>query len=160
MRAPNLYAKFRLQMNPGAVLTLAKRFKTSYTRGVGAFVMTAARSSLRPGKKPAEPGRPPHTHARKGAQSPLKHGIFFAAEKNTVVVGPVALAGKTYQGITGARLLEQGGNVTVFQGPTRRRRTMRYRKFPYMAPALKKGLADYHRKTGDTSVRPIAGPGS
>ena len=159
MRPPNLYAKFRLQMNPGAVLQLGKKFSTEYTRGVGAYVMTAARSSMRPGKKPAEPGRPPRTHARKGGKSPLKHGIFFATEPNAVIVGPVVLAGKTYQGVTGARLLEEGG-TRVVRWPGGRTKKQRYRKFPYMAPALKKGLEDYRRKTGDTSVRPIAGPGS
>jgi hypothetical protein len=154
----NLYAKFRMQMNPGAVLRQGKRFTSDFTKGVGAYVMTAARSSLRPGKKPAEPGRPPHTHARKG-QSPLKHGIFFATEPNTVIVGPVALAGHSYQGVTGARLLEEGG-VRVVRWPGGRTKTQRYRKFPYMAPALKKGLADYVRKTGNTSVRAIVGPGT
>ena len=153
----NLYAKFRMQMNPSAVLRQGKRFAGDFTKGVGAYVMTAARSSLRPGRKPAEPGHPPHIHGR---ASPLKNGIFFATEPNTVVVGPVALAGHNYQGVTGARLLEEGGNITIFQGRTRRRRTLRYRKFPYMAPALKKGVADYIRKTGNTSVRPVAGPGS
>ncbi len=152
MRAPNLYAKFRLQMNPGAVFSLGKKFKTEYTRGVGAYVMTAARSSLRPGKQPAEPGKPPRTHARKGGKSPLKHGIFFAAEKDAVVVGPVALEGKTYQGVTGARLLEQGGS-RIERYPNGRSRRLKYRKFPYMVPALKKGLDDYRRKTGDIGPR-------
>ena len=159
MARGSLYAKFRMQMNPGAVMRQGKKFSGEFTKGVGAYVMTAARSSLRAGKKPAEPGRPPRIHPSKSGQSPLKHGIFFATEPNTVVVGPVALSGHTYQGITGARLLEEGG-TRVVTWPGGRKKTQRYRKFPYMGPALKKGLADYVRKTGNTSVKPIAGPGS
>jgi hypothetical protein len=150
----NLYAKFQMQMNPGAVLQLGKQFTSDFTKGVGAYVMTAARSSLRPGRKQAEPGRPPHTHS---SPSPLKHGIFFATEPNTVVVGPVALESKKYQGVTGARLLEEGG-TRVVRWPGGRTKTQRYRAFPYMAPALKKGLADYIRKTGNSAPRAIVGP--
>jgi len=87
----------------------------------GAFVRTAARSSLRYRKKPSASGQPPSVHKGRGGKSPLKL-IFFAwdASSKTVVVGAVLFAPAT-----GApRTLEHGGSVGRRKNPRRRVRTL------------------------------------
>ena len=97
----------------------------------GAFVRTAARSSIRKRKRISEPGQPPSSHT-----GLLRDFIFFAYEPFTqsVVIGPA----KTNQvffdddmrPITGTvpEVLEYGGRITVVEewnGSRWRRRDLR-----------------------------------
>jgi len=100
----------------------------------GAFVRTAARSSVRKRKANSVPGQPPSSHT-----GLLKRFIFFGydADRKTVVVGPMRLNQKI-----GAALeaLEHGGQAVVVTGRRRRRKRRRIRiaARPFMGPALKK----------------------
>lgn len=109
----------------------------------GAFVRTRARTSIRPRKGSAQPGKPPHSH-----DGDLRRGIVFAYDRpnQSVVIGPLAY------NIDGGRVpevLEFGGPlVKVFRQREdgslsrlrRRGRRVRqvwhYKAFPYMGPAL------------------------
>lgn len=171
----NLYMQFRSQFAPGPIKKHARAWSKGFLSGVGAFVMRAARGSLRPSKKSAEPGNPPRVHTKGGRKSQLK-AIFFAVEGvHNVVIGPVLMAratsgaGRGSHGVfiqsdkTVPELLEYGGTAyavvrsgeTFDVGRGRSRRTlsrtvrkvtMHYRKFPFMHPALGKGLADFQKK--------------
>lgn len=58
----------------------------------GAFVRTAARSSLRRRKGPSSPGSPPSVHAPSGERASLKTILFaYDVQNDSVVVGPVKL---------------------------------------------------------------------
>lgn len=102
----------------------------------GAFVRTAARSSIRKRKRISAPGKPPSSH-----QGLLKKLIFFGydREKQTVVIGPELLHGKATAGAT--ELLEHGGRTTVRgkRGRRARRRIVAtYTPRPFMGPAFEK----------------------
>lgn len=92
----------------------------------GAFVRRTARQSIRKRKRSAEPGNPPSSHA-----GTLKDLIFFGYDhrSESVVIGPTTNRAST-SGPSGASLLEFGGTVR------RKGKTYRYRRFPYMQPAL------------------------
>lgn len=85
----------------------------------GAFVRTAARSSIKKSKKTSEPGSPPRGHG----QQDLKRKIFFAydSSRDSVVVGPEKLnivffngSGKPASG-TVPQVLEEGGTIGVLE---------------------------------------------
>ena len=105
----------------------------------GAFVRTAARSSIRTRKKVSDPGKPPSSHGGE-----LKRGIFFGYDpkRETVVIGPVPLHGRGYKDALEA--LEYGGTVRrhkwVYPGGQGRARLKpyraRYRARPFMQPAF------------------------
>lgn len=127
----------------------------------GAFVRTAARTSIRYREKPSNPGSPPSAHRtivrfktnRKGEQkrqlkSPLREFIFFSYDESTrsVVVGPSIL-----NGASGARTLtalEYGGPSVVVDSKGRRRPIF-VRPRPFMRPALVSALDDLARKWRD-----------
>lgn len=93
---------------------------------MGAFVRTRARSSIRPRRASAPPGKPPSSHA---GQLRL---IFFAYDPGTdsVVVGPVPFRGKS--DVPG--LLERGGDTTR-RTPGGGSRRVHYAGNPFMGPA-------------------------
>lgn len=133
----------------------------------GAFVRTAARSSIRKGKKPSRPGSPPHSHI-----GTLKKMILFAYEPTaeSVVVGPALVSRPSAQanvgGETTPQRLEEGGAVITtevftrkrgwsrvsartlrrMKNPRTRKRRVHTRRRPYMVPALEKGLGDLAKK--------------
>jgi hypothetical protein len=100
----------------------------------GAYVRTAAKSSIRQRKAISAPGRPPSSHT-----GLLRKLIFFGYDsgRKTVVVGPMRLNQKTG---AAPQALEHGGPSTVVTGRRNRRRSRRIRvqARPYMGPALAK----------------------
>ena len=116
----------------------------------GAYVRTRAKTSIRKRKGHSEPGKPPHSH-----QGLLRSNIFFAFDpgRRSVVVGPVALAGKD-MGADVLEVLEYGGEEEIPQPyyrtlPTGKIVTSHlwgkkilahYEARPYMQPAYKAEL--------------------
>jgi hypothetical protein len=99
---------------------------------VGAFIRTAAKTSLRKRQGTAPPGKPPHSH-----EGNLRKLILFGYDRATdsVIVEPVGFAKST-----APRALEHGGETVVH---TRRKGRLTSRKVkiaarPFMAPALEK----------------------
>jgi hypothetical protein len=131
---------------------------------IGAFVRTAARSSLRSRKLPSPVGSPPSIHTdigfvrtrknkagqstQKGA-SPLKELLFFAWDFQTesVVIGPTLFAqrrGADPGSSTVPRVLEEGGVETLVEKT--KVRTLRFGPRPFMKPAQINGLAQLRLK--------------
>jgi hypothetical protein len=100
----------------------------------GAFVRTAARSSIRKRKRPSSPGSPPSSHA-----GLLKKFIWFGYDHSasSVVIGPARLNQKIGDA---PHALEHGGMSTVVEGlrSNRRKRTVKIAARPYMGPAFDK----------------------
>lgn len=98
----------------------------------GAFVRTAARSSIRKRKSISAPGSPPSSHTG------LLRQIFFGwdSQSRTVVVGPMRLNQKIGNA---PEALERGGISEIMTGPRRKRRRRRIgvHARPFMLPALK-----------------------
>ncbi len=113
-------AKIRTRFKGGKVLKAARRGSIESLGHAGAAIRLVARRSIRRSAEPSEPGKPPHT--RKGQ---IKKAIVYAVEKQRedVVVGPdysvVGPSGMAH---------EHGGR---FRG-------QRFRKRPFMGPALEK----------------------
>ncbi|HOF17724.1 MAG TPA: hypothetical protein PK082_02350 [Phycisphaerae bacterium] len=87
----------------------------------GAFVRTAARTSIRPRKAPSAPGEPPHSHT-----GDLRRRILFAYDpaSRSVVVGPtlfhhVQLSAFLGPGVSVPELLEHGGKAGVIETAVR-----------------------------------------
>lgn len=121
--------------------------------GTGAFAMTTIRRSMRPGGKSglsSAPGEPPRYHTKL-----LRDHILFAYDeaKNSVVVGPRVLNGRSARYIPA--LLQFGGKTVVdekiltetrklrgrgrkqYWKPTGRRITARIAPRPYVGPAAR-----------------------
>jgi|SRR5581483_6214999 len=94
---------------------------------MGAFVRQRAKTSIRPRKKSSVPGQPPSSHAGQ-----LRDRIFFGYDERSesVVIGPTLFK---QESPTAPHLLEFSGTTTGPHGEPRR-----YRKFPFMEPALQK----------------------
>jgi len=107
----------------------------------GAFVRTAARSSIRKRKRTSAPGEPPSSHT-----GLLKRFIFFGydRQRRSVVIGPQRLNQKTGDlpaGQAGApEALEHGGITTFVEGlrGRRRKRRVKIKARPFMGPAFDK----------------------
>ncbi len=99
----------------------------------GAYIRTRARSKLRRRKRPARPGEPPSVHSRDPRAS-LKYILFgLGDDKNSVLIGPVALPQsqlKAASAETVPELMEFGGTSEV-DG-----RRSRYAKHAFMGPSL------------------------
>jgi hypothetical protein len=108
----------------------------------GAFVRTAARSSIRRRKASSKPGQPPSSHT-----GLLKQHIYFIYEPNnrSVVIGP-ALLNERQQSPPVPELLENGGLVY------RTGVSMFYEPRPYMRPAFDQEM-DNLEKLWRNSVR-------
>lgn len=134
----------RFGVVPKAMFFDAKRVKRavdSATRRVlskfGAYVRTAARSSIRKRKRISRPGEPPSSHT-----GLLKKFIFFGYEpgRGGVVIGPARLDAKIGDA---PAALEHGGRSQVTVGGRRKKtkkgvKTVTIRARPYMGPALAK----------------------
>lgn len=103
----------------------------------GAFVRTAARSSIRARKKSSAPGSPPSSHT-----GLLKRFIYFGydASARSVVIGPALLRGKSSEKALPA--LEYGGASTTTVRRRGKRMTVasKVQARPFMRPALKKEI--------------------
>jgi hypothetical protein len=138
--------------NPSLITSAMDKGKVRALSRCGAVVRMAAQGSLKYGKKPSAPGRPPRvirlrtftrstTNKKTGvtktrATSPLRELLFFAydAGSESVVVGPAEFrARKSKYAVP--RVLEKGGKA-----PARREggRAITIRPRPFMDPALKK----------------------
>lgn len=118
-----------------AVMSAVDRAARRVLSKFGAFVRTAARSSIRARKAPSAPGQPPSSHTGK-----LKRGIFFAyePEKKNVVIGPARFASGPGDA---PAALEHGGTSTLVRSARRRgarRKTQQVRARPFMVPARDK----------------------
>ncbi|HEY2251274.1 MAG TPA: hypothetical protein VGH74_09445 [Planctomycetaceae bacterium] len=102
-----------------AVIQAAGMATATQLGKAGSYIRRDARKSIRPGKKPSKPGRPPHGHG----QQRLKEGIEFAWDyaAKCMVCGPAALNWVFFDGagkpMTGAipRVLEEGGDYNVLE---------------------------------------------
>lgn len=98
----------------------------------GAFIRTAAKTSIRKRKGTAPPGKPPYSH-----EGSLRKLILFGYDRasDSVVVGPVGFAKST-----APKALEHGGEMVVHQrrGGRLVSRKVKIAARPFMAPALEK----------------------
>ena len=101
----------------------------------GAYVRTAARTSIRKRRRPSEPGQPPSSHT-----GLLKRFIFFGYDRQwrSVVIGPTRLNQATGDA---PPALEYGGPSRVISGGRRKKKVVRkvtIRARPFMQPAFEK----------------------
>jgi len=135
-----------LRFETGVVMSPVERAERRNLMKQGAFVRTAAKSSIKPRKKPSRPGNPPRSHT-----GLLKRHIYFVHDpvRRTVVIGPTLLNSAKRRNVRPAttvpNVLEYGGKARVIDRRTLRTRTIRIAERPYMRPALKKGLDDLER---------------
>lgn len=120
----------------------------------GAFVRRGARSSIRRRKAVSAPGSPPSAHSTDKVAT-IKNILFaYEPRSRSVVVGPVLLNGRRQAGVV-PETLEFGGAVAIHEkrvgtvwrsigrrkprpGQPTRVRQARYRKRPFMGPALER----------------------
>jgi hypothetical protein len=135
---------------------IAKKAEKGVKRSLskcGAYVRTAAKSSLKYGKKASTPGSPPNvlrlgsftrstTNKKKGtttvrAVSPLKELIFFGydAASESVVVGPMVFKNSKSKYLV-ASVLEKGGMADGFRKGKKAKVYVAAR--PTMNPAMRK----------------------
>ena len=114
------------------VMTAMGNAKRKVLSKAGAFIRTAAKTSIRKRKKSAPPGSPPHSH-----EGSLRRLILFGYDRSTdsVVVGPVG-----FKKSTAPNVLEHGGDAVVLarRGGRLTSRKVKIAPRPYMAPALEK----------------------
>ena len=113
-----------------AVLKAVDRATRKVLSRFGAYVRTAARSSIRKRKAVSQPGQPPSSHV-----GTLKKLIFFGYEpqQKSVVIGPTPFRGAA----EAPPLLEYGGRGR-HKNRRGRSRTVTYRPRPFMGPAFEK----------------------
>jgi len=114
------------------VIAAVDNAKRKVLSKAGAFIRTAAKTSIRKRKGSAPPGAPPHSH-----EGSLRRLILFGYDRanDSVVVGPVG-----FKKSTAPSVLEYGGDTVVLR---RRNGKLTSQKVkiaprPYMAPALEK----------------------
>ena len=117
------------------VLDATDRARQRVLSRFGAYVRTAARSSIRKRRRTSEPGQPPSSHT-----GLLKRFIFFGYDRNwrSVVIGPTRLNQATGDA---PPALEYGGPSQVIGGGQRKRKVVRritIRARPFMQPAFDK----------------------
>ena len=103
----------------------------------GAYVRTAAKSSIRKRKRASTPGSPPSSHT-----GLLKQFIYFGYDtaKRSVVIGPTRLNSTAG---TAPEALEYGGSARITQrhrGGRQTTKTASIAARPFMHPALNKEL--------------------
>lgn len=131
--------RFKLMFFDNAkVINAVDRASRSVLSKFGAFVRTAAKSSIRPRKKSSKPGHPPTSHS-----GLLKKFIFFgySQQQTSVVIGPAKLNQKIGNA---PEVLEYGGKSTIFawdsKAKVKTKQTVRIAARPYMRPAFAKNL--------------------
>jgi len=117
------------------VIAAVDNAKRKVLSKAGAFIRTAAKTSIRKRKGSAPPGAPPHSHA-----GHLRRMILFGYDKpnDSVVVGPVG-----FKKSEAPNVLEYGGDTVVFRrlggrGGKLTSQKVKIAPRPYMAPALEK----------------------
>jgi len=116
-----------------AVVRAVDGAKRKVLSKAGAFIRTAARTSIRKRKGSAPAGKPPHSH-----EGSLRRLILFGYDKaaDSVVVGPVG-----FKKSVAPNVLEYGGDTVVLRRVGGRGGKLTSQKVkiaarPYMAPAL------------------------
>src|SRR5262245_52774098 len=96
----------RLFFDRKAVMNALDRGARRALSRAGAFIRTAARSSIRSRRTSSKPGAPPHSHT-----GLLKRFLFFSYDsaQRSVVVGPA----KLNRGSGAPKVLEHGGRATI-----------------------------------------------
>jgi hypothetical protein len=114
-----------------AVTSAVDRAARKVLSKFGAFVRTAARSSIRKRKKASQPGQPPSSHV-----GTLKRLIFFGYDpsRKSVVIGPTPLGSGSAEA---PPLLEYGGTAKR-KNRKGKNVTATYRARPFIGPALEK----------------------
>jgi len=117
--------KLKEFFDPKKVMDAVERARVIALRKGGAAIRAIAQKSIQRRKRSSFAGSPPSSHA-----GDLKKLIFFDYDPSSrsEVIGPIPAGRNT--GVPGR--LEFGGTIT------RGGRTLRYRKFPFMGPALDK----------------------
>lgn len=117
------------------VIAAVDNAKRKVLSKAGAFIRTAAKTSIRKRKGSAPPGAPPHSH-----EGSLRRLILFGYDKpnDSVVVGPVGFTKSEAPSV-----LEYGGDTVVLRRVGGRGGKLTSQKVkiaprPYMAPALEK----------------------
>ena len=117
------------------VIAAVDNAKRKVLSKAGAFIRTAAKTSIRKRKGSAPPGAPPHSH-----EGSLRRLILFGYDKpnDSVVVGPVG-----FKKSEAPSVLEYGGDTVVLRRVGGRGGKLTSQKVkiaprPYMAPALEK----------------------
>ena len=117
------------------VMAAVDNAKRKVLSKAGAFIRTAAKTSIRKRKGSAPPGAPPHSH-----EGSLRRLILFGYDKpnDSVVVGPVGFKKREAPSV-----LEYGGDTVVLRRVGGRGGKLTSQKVkiaprPYMAPALEK----------------------
>ena len=117
------------------VIAAVDNAKRKVLSKAGAFIRTAAKTSIRKRKGSAPPGAPPHSH-----EGSLRRLILFGYDKpnDSVVVGPVG-----FKKSEAPSVLEYGGETVVLRRVGGRGAKLTSQKVkiaprPYMAPALEK----------------------
>ncbi len=128
---------------------------TSLTHA-GRAIRKTAQQSMREAKGPSPPGTPPHVHTGR-----LRRSILYAVDKQNdeLVVGPsYNMVKRGGRPPWLAQMLEYGGTFQRRLTPKRKRRgrprkgeevrtvSVTYPARPFMAPALQKNLARFHRE--------------
>jgi len=115
-----------------AIIRAVDGAKRKVLSKAGAFIRTAAKTSIRKRKKSAPPGSPPYSH-----EGSLRRLILFGYDKanDSVVVGPVG-----FKKSTAPNVLEYGGDTVVLsrRGGRLTSRKVKIAPRPYMAPALER----------------------
>ena len=117
------------------VMAAVDNAKRKVLSKAGAFIRTAAKTSIRKRKGSAPPGAPPHSH-----EGSLRRLILFGYDKanDSVVVGPVG-----FKKSDAPSVLEYGGDTVVLRRVGGRGGKLTSQKVkiaprPYMTPALEK----------------------
>jgi len=129
------------------VLDMADKATVKRLSRIGAYVMTAARQSLKTRRGSSDPGTPPHSHL-----GLVKRLLVFKYDpgSRSVVIGPELVdRPKFYGGMSVPFLLEKGG--TFVRDKKRAsgrvvRQTVTYPARPFMGPARDKAFADIAKK--------------
>lgn len=112
------------------VIAAVDKAKRKVLSRAGAFIRTAARTSIRRRRGSAPPGKPPHSH-----EGSLRKLILFGYDRqsDSVVVGPVG-----FRNSEAPAALERGGVTTVYRRKNGRLvgERVRIEARPYMGPAL------------------------
>ena len=123
----------QLFFDKAKVIRAVDKARRAVLSKAGAFIRTAARSSIRRRKGPSQPGKPPSSHT-----GLLKKFIYFGYEptSDSVVIGPVRLNKPG----AAPSVLEHGGKTVIRKRRRGRivRRRVSIEARPYMAPALEK----------------------
>lgn len=127
----------RSQFDSRPVRKAGDKSLVSFFKRFGAFIRQTARQSLKKSKKPAPPGKPPHSHI-----GLLKRLLYFWVDtrKPYLIAGPAKINGAVSPNIPEA--LEKGGRTKVVgrktKGSRPATRVVKIPAHPFMGPAVAK----------------------